>query len=79
MMIDMNQAVALANTRVGARLIAIDGLPVAGKSTLARHLAKALQADCIYLDDFVKPESEWPSGIKPRPPVAFAPIVLKNT
>jgi uridine kinase len=47
--------------RPGVRLLAIDGLPAAGKSTLADALAPRLGAQCIYLDDFLRPEAEWPS------------------
>src|ERR1041385_8989545 len=39
-------------------LVAIDGLPCAGKSTLVE---KIRGYDALYLDDFVRPESEWPA------------------
>jgi hypothetical protein len=58
-MIDFDEAVALAIARPGIRLIAIDGLPLAGKSTLAGRIATALRGECIHLDDFVKPEAQW--------------------
>ena len=70
-MIDFDEAVALARTRPDIRLIAIDGLPLAGKSTLAGRLATALQAECIYLDDFVRPEAEWRSRTAPSFPFDF--------
>jgi uridine kinase len=70
-MIDFNEAVALARTRPDTRLIAIDGLPVAGKTTLAGKIAAALRAECIYLDDFVKPEAEWRSRTVPSFPFDF--------
>lgn len=52
-------------------LIAIDGLPCSGKSTLVERLQQRLDLDCIYLDDFVVPEAEWPSDIKPAFPFPY--------
>src|SRR5271166_593536 len=49
----------LVRARPDLRLIGIDGLSLAGKSTLAGQLAMAAGGVCIQLDDFVKPESEW--------------------
>ena len=46
-------------------LIAIDGLPCSGKSTLVERLSERFASDCIYLDDFVLPEADWPVGITP--------------
>jgi broad-specificity NMP kinase len=51
--------------------VAIDGLPLAGKSTLADRLAVAAGAECIRLDDFVKPEAEWRSHDQPSFPFDF--------
>jgi uridine kinase len=42
-------------------LIAIDGLPCSGKSTLAERIQSAYGFECLYLDDFVRPRDEWPS------------------
>ena len=70
-MIDFDEAVALASTHPDARLIAMDGLPLAGKSTLAGRIGAALRAEIIYLDDFVKPEAEWRSRTKPHFPFDF--------
>ena len=39
--------------------MAIDGLPLAGKTTLADRLAEAIGGACISLDDFIKPERDW--------------------
>lgn len=52
-------------------LIAIDGLPVSGKSTLAERLGGELGLECIYLDDFVRPEAEWPSRTQPAFPFEY--------
>jgi uridine kinase len=70
-MFDLDEAVALASTHPDARLIAIDGLPLAGKSTLAGRIGTALRAEIIYLDDFVKPEAEWRSRTTPSFPFDF--------
>ena len=51
--------------------MAIDGLPLAGKSTLADRLAVAAGAERIRLDDFVKPEVEWQSHDQPSFPFDF--------
>jgi len=59
-LIDTDAAIAVAAAS-RARLIAIDGLPVAGKSTLADRMALALAAEQVFLDDFVKPEALWQS------------------
>lgn len=70
-MIDFDAAVALVASRPGARLIAIDGLPVSGKSTLADRLETELGAQCLYLDDFVRPEAEWRGHIGPAFPFEY--------
>jgi uridine kinase len=46
-MIDFDEAVALARTRLDMRLIAIDGLPLAGKSTLAGKIATAFEQNAF--------------------------------
>jgi uridine kinase len=53
---------------MGTRVVAVDGLGAAGKSTFARHLAKAL-GDCpvIHTDDFASwdnPLDWWPALIE---------------
>lgn len=68
--LDFDQAVALV-TQTGARFIAIDGLPVSGKSTLAGRLEHAAGAEIIYLDDFVRPEAEWRGKVLPSFPFAY--------
>ena len=66
-----DDAVRLAVANPTARLIAIDGLPVSGKSTLAERIARAANAKCLYLDDFVKPEGEWQSRSQPSFPFDY--------
>lgn len=53
------------------RLVAIDGLPVSGKSTLADHLIERLGLQCIYLDDFIRPMADWPSRTRPAFPFEY--------
>jgi uridine kinase len=52
-------------------LVAIDGLPLAGKSTLAERLIAAFGAPCLWLDDFVRPQAEWPPGEAPAFPFDY--------
>ena len=64
-------AAAAAAVSSGARLIAIDGLPVAGKSTLAERIVAATGGVGIFLDDFVRPEAEWRGKIDPSFPFGY--------
>ena len=50
---------ALVLGRGRLRLVATDGLPAAGKSTLARRLVEATGGACVQLDELVKPEALW--------------------
>ena len=47
------EAVARALTFDAFQVIAIGGNTLAGKTTLARKLAKALNISCFHLDDFI--------------------------
>src|SRR6516164_501377 len=70
-MLDFQEVVGRVTQRPGLRLVAIDGLPLAGKSTLADRVAVAAGAECIRLDDFVKPEAEWRSHDQPSFPFDY--------
>jgi uridine kinase len=70
MELSFDDAVTLVLARPALRLIAIDGLPVSGKSTLADRMVNALGAECLYLHDFVMPEDLWPSRTSPSFPFA---------
>ena len=61
----------LISLRPTPLLVAIDGLPLSGKTTLALRLIKELGAECLGLDDLVRPEAEWPSRDKPSFPFDF--------
>lgn len=57
--------------RLAPSLIAIDGLPCSGKSTIAKRLTERLGGNCIELDDFVFPQQDWPKGIEPAFPFQY--------
>jgi uridine kinase len=71
MMIDAGAALSIAAQHTDLRLVAIDGLPLAGKSTLAERFVTAMGAQCIYLDDFVKPQAQWRSPHVPAFPFDY--------
>jgi uridine kinase len=70
-MIHFDAAVSLVGARPGPRLVAVDGLPVSGKSTLAGRLETELGATIVYLDDFVRPEVEWRGKVGPAFPFPY--------
>ena len=51
-------------------MIAIDGLPLAGKSTLAARLVEEFSLEVMGIDEFVRPEGEW-AGARPSYPFPF--------
>ena len=61
----------LIRARPDLRLIGIDGLPVSGKSTLADRFAEEFGSNVISLDDFVLPQAEWPTPIRPGFPFPY--------
>jgi hypothetical protein len=70
-MLDFEKIIERVVQQSPRRLVAIDGLPLAGKSTLADRLALELGTECVRLDDFVKPEAEWRSHDQPSFPFDF--------
>lgn len=58
-MLSFDAIEALVLGRPQLRLVAIDGLPAAGKSTLARRLVETTGGTCVQLDEFVRPQPEW--------------------
>lgn len=64
------QAITLADAS-GARFIALDGLPVSGKTTLADRIAPAIGAEILWLDEFVLPERDWRGKAQPTFPFAY--------
>jgi uridine kinase len=70
-LVSFDEVVARVRGGVNPPLVAIDGLPVSGKSTLAGRLEDELGLQCIYLDDFVLPEAEWPSRTRPAFPFEY--------
>ncbi len=69
-MLSFGEACALARRR-GTRLLAVDGLPCSGKSTLAGEIVETAGFQCIAVDDFFLPLSAWPHDIRPSFPSAF--------
>ncbi|UJW84688.1 uridine kinase family protein [Devosia sp. SL43] len=69
-MMDFDATLSLLRDRPRA-LVAIDGLPVSGKSTLAERLETELGAVTVYLDDFVRPEREWRGVAQPAFPFPY--------
>ena len=59
--VTVDEVVARLAELAAPTLIAIDGLPCSGKSTLADKIQAAHGFECLYLDDFVRPRDEWPS------------------
>lgn len=64
-------AIAYVERTSQLSLIAIDGLPCSGKSTMANQLARRFEFECIYLDEFVLPQKDWPERIRPAFPFEY--------
>ena len=47
--------------RLSRPLIGIDGLPCAGKTTLAFRLREAYGFEILQVDEFLLPEADWPT------------------
>jgi uridine kinase len=69
--VSMDELLAIAGA-MPRGMIAIDGLPASGKSTLADRLHAAFGYDRICLDDFILPQAQWPTPYKPSFPFQFA-------
>ena len=52
------------------KLIGIDGLPCAGKTTLAYRLREIYGFEILQVDEFLRPEEDWPTR-KPGFPFAY--------
>jgi uridine kinase len=70
-MLTFNEVVALVGSLPKPLLVAIDGLPLSGKTTLAQQVIVELGAGRLGLDDFVRPEAEWSSRDEPSFPFDF--------
>jgi hypothetical protein len=70
-MLTFEEVVDLVGSKQKPLLVAIDGLPLSGKTTLALRLINELGAECVQLDDFVKPEAERPSRDIPSFPFDY--------
>lgn len=58
-MLSSDEIESIVRAQPQLRLVAIDGLPASGKSTLAQRLVAATGGASVGLDEFVKPETEW--------------------
>lgn len=58
-------------TQLAPSLIAIDGLPCSGKTTLAEQLQRRLDAEYLGLDEFILPEQDWVSRNRPAFPFEY--------
>lgn len=70
-MLDFDAVLARLRAQPELQLVAIDGLPLSGKSTLADRLETELGATTLYLDDFVRPEAEWRGRVAPEFPFPY--------
>ena len=52
-------------------LIAIDGLPCSGKTTLAARLVDIFNFDGLGVDEFLLPEEHWPEPCRPGFPFPY--------
>jgi len=66
-----NEAAVEYVARLNPTLVAIDGLPCSGKSTLAEKLRSPLGASWVSLDEFVLPERHWPRTMAPAFPFEY--------
>jgi uridine kinase len=74
-LLTFDEAVELiAALPLSAEMIAIDGLPLAGKSTLADRLVEELGFGILRIDDFNHALSDWPADITPGYPFPFVRI-----
>ena len=64
-MLTFEEVVALVASQPKPLLVAIDG------PTLAQQITEELGAECLGLDDFVRPEAGWSSRDKPSFPFDF--------
>jgi uridine kinase len=70
-LLSMDDALEQAICLAPGAIVAVDGLPCAGKSTLAERIADRRGCAILGLDDFVLPQEDWPQGIKPAFPFPF--------
>jgi uridine kinase len=72
MLLAFDQVAEILNNRLReVDLIAIDGLPCAGKSTLATYLSRRFGLPVLGFDAFYLPEESWATDIAPCTPFPF--------
>jgi uridine kinase len=70
-LVSMDELLAIAGA-MPRGIIAVDGLPASGKSTLADRLEAAFGYERVCLDDFILPHWEWPTPYQATFPFKFA-------
>ncbi len=68
---DLQSILASLSPLDNPALIAIDGRPCSGKTTLACALAETLEAETYYLDEFLIPRNQWSKNIQPCFPFPY--------
>lgn len=68
---DSDELIAHLRSQFSGRLVAIDGLPVAGKTTLAERLVAELGWSMLSIDEFLLPHEDWPKTIAPAFPFPY--------
>ena len=71
MIVSVDEALKRTRTMGQVKLIAIDGLPCAGKSLLAKKLTNDDLSRIVPIDDFFLPQASWPPDIRPAFPFPF--------
>lgn len=71
-MLTFGEVEQLVEARLGGlMLIAIDGAPLAGKSTLSERLSRRFELPILCLDDFFTGPNSWPADLPPTYPFPF--------
>jgi len=70
-LVTVEEAIERLAQRPDPPLVAVDGLPCSGKSTLADALVARHGYNCLALDDFVRPEDEWRLRARPAFPFEY--------
>jgi len=67
-MLSPEKACELVQQLPSMKLLAVDGLPCSGKSTLVTKMAARIGLQVVAVDDFFLPKSMWPRPITPSFP-----------
>lgn len=67
----VEEVIALVSRPLSRPIVAIDGLPCSGKTTLAARLVEELNFDGLGVDEFLLPEEQWPIRCRPAFPFPY--------